>query len=201
MLIGLGLGPGDKELLTLKAIRLLKDADAVFVPGRIAHDLISDFRDATILEFPMTNDEEVIHQALERNADRMAVVALKGIAVLGIIGDPSFYSTFSRQCQVLADKYPEMSFSVEPGVSSITAFASRAHLAINGGFVVTDGADPDSLVLLKVKKPRSKVEELKKEGYTKFVLAERVFMEGERVYEGDDIPESSDYFSIMYARK
>ncbi len=201
MLIGLGLGPGDKELLTLRAVKLLKEADAVFVPGRIAHDLISEIREATILEFPMTNDEEVIRQALERNADRMAAVASNGTAVLGIIGDPSFYSTFSRQCEVVATKYPKVEFSVEPGISSITAFACRANLSIHGGFVVTDGADPESLVLLKVKKPRKKVEELKKEGYTRFVLAERVFMEGERVYEGDEIPESSDYFSIMYARK
>ena len=57
MLVGLGLGPGDPELLTLRAVRLIREADAVFVPGRLAKTLVAPYRDAEVLDFPMTGDE------------------------------------------------------------------------------------------------------------------------------------------------
>jgi precorrin-2/cobalt-factor-2 C20-methyltransferase len=201
MLIGVGLGPGDKELLTLKAVRLLRSADKVFVPGKLAKELVSEYCEPEVLEFPMVEDEGEIHRALERNADLIAPAARQGIAVLGIIGDPSFFSTFSRQYEVLKAKYPYVEMTVEPGISSITAFASRANLSLSGGFIVTDGAAPEAMVLLKVKKPRETMDRLRQQGYTRFVLAEKVFMDGETIYGEDRIPESSNYFSIMYARK
>lgn len=202
MLIGVGLGPGDEELLTLRAVRLLKEADKVFVPGKMALDIVSKYADAEVLEFPMTNDEGVIKAALQRNAEKIAPYARTGLVVLGIIGDPSFYSTFSRQCEIINESYPDIDHSVVPGISSITAFASRAKLSLAGGFMVTDGpSSPEAMVILKVKHPKQKMNELKKDGYKEFVLTERMFLQGEKVYAGEEIPESSDYFSIMFARK
>jgi precorrin-2/cobalt-factor-2 C20-methyltransferase len=201
MLIGLGLGPGDKELLTLRAVKLLREADAVFVPGKMAADLVRGYREPEVLSFPMTDDVEEIRSALVANARRIAEVATNGIAVLGMIGDPSFYSTFNRQCEILKEVRPDIICRVEPGISSITAFASRAGIALDGGFVVTDGEDPDAIIMLKVKNPRQKAEELRVRGYNEFVLAERVFLDHERIYRGDELPEKSDYFSIMMARK
>jgi precorrin-2/cobalt-factor-2 C20-methyltransferase len=201
MLIGLGLGPGDRELLTLKAVRLLRTAETVFVPGKMALELVSEYCQPVVLDFPMVEDEDEILRALERNTDLIAPAARNGTAVLGIIGDPSFFSTFSRQCEVLKTKHPDIEFAVEPGISSITAFASRANLSLSGGFIVTDGAPPEAMVLLKVRRPRETMDRLRDQGYNKFVLAERVFMEGESIYGDDRIPESSNYFSIMYARK
>ena len=202
MLIGLGLGPGDKELLTLKAVRLLRTADKVFVPGKIAYDLVKDHVEPVVMDFPMTSDEDLIRKKLAGQADIIAPYASQGLVVFGMIGDPSFYSTFSRLCQIISEKYPEIVFQVEPGISSITAFASRVSgLSINGGFVVSDGPDPESIVLLKVRHPREKVRELKERGYHQFYLAERIYMPGERIYCEEDMPENSDYFSIMFARR
>ena len=134
MLIGLGLGPGNPELLTLRAVRLLKEADTVFVPGRIAHDLVAPYREPVMLDFPMTDDETKIRHCLIRNAKKIAPVAEKGLAVFGILGDPNFFSTFSRLCAIIAETHPGIGYRTEPGVSSITAFASAAEIPVNDGF-------------------------------------------------------------------
>jgi len=201
MLIGLGLGPGNPELLTLRAVRLLKEADVVFVPGRIAQDLVAPYRDAVVLDFPMTEDEVHIRKCLEENAEKIAAAAQEGLAVFGILGDPNFFSTFSRLCSILAEKYPAIEYRTEPGISSITAFAAAAGISLNGGFMVSDGQVPDSRILLKVRHPQKKAAELQKEGYREFVLVERMFFPDMKIYHTGDLPEKSDYLSVMYARR
>jgi precorrin-2/cobalt-factor-2 C20-methyltransferase len=201
MLIGLGLGPGNPELLTLRAVRLLREADTVFVPGRIAYNLVAPYRDAVILKFPMTDDESLIRKCLLENAEKIAPAAQSGLAVFGILGDPNFFSTFSRLCSILAEKYPTIHYRTEPGISAITAFAAAAGISLNGGFIVSDGPDPDSRILLKVKHPKEKADELRREGYREFVLVERMYFADMKVYRNDDLPEKSDYLSVMYARR
>ncbi|BBL67452.1 cobalt-factor II C(20)-methyltransferase [Methanoculleus chikugoensis] len=202
MLVGVGLGPGDPELLTLRAVRLLGEASAVFVPGNLAYDLVKLYRpDAVVLNFPMTNDEDYIRTCMGENADRIAPHAKDGLAVFGIIGDPNFYSTFSRLCEVIATRYPEITFATEPGISSITAFASVANVPVAGGFLVSDGNGPESRIFMKVRRPAALAASLSKEGYSEFVLVERMFMPEQRVYQGDELPEKSDYFSILFARR
>lgn len=199
MLIGLGLGPGNPELLTLRSVRLLKEADAVFVPGKIARDLVSPYREAEVLDFPMTSDENRIRACMNKNAVKISGIARSGVAVLGILGDPNFYSTFSRLCEAMARMYPEIECRTEPGISSITAFASVANVPISGGFTVSDGSEQGSRILLKVRKPAEVAARLRDEGYSHFVLVERMYMEDERVYRDDGLPERSDYFSVLYA--
>ena len=201
MLIGLGLGPGNPELLTLRAVRLLKEADAVFVPGRIAGDLVAPYRDAVVLNFPMTEDEARIRQCLEENADQIAPVAKNGLVVFGILGDPNFFSTFSRLCEIMQKKYPGIECRTEPGISSITAFAAAAGLSLSGGFTVSDGAEPDARIILKVKKPQKMAKELRKVGYREFILVERMFFPDMKIYRDDELPTDSDYLSVMYARR
>ena len=201
MLIGLGLGPGNPELLTLRAVRLLKEADVVFVPGKIASNLVTPYRDAIMLDFPMTDDESRIKASLKENAAVIAPAARKGCAVFGILGDPNFYSTFSRLCAVMAEEYPDIECRTEPGISAITAFAAAANLSLSNGFLVSDGGMPDTRILLKVRRPKERAAELKKEGYREFVLVERMYFPDMKIYRNGDLPEQSDYLSVMYARR
>lgn len=202
MLTAVGLGPGDAELLTLRAVRLLSEADTVFVPGGIAQDLVKPYAKKIVaLEFPMTRDEEVITACMERNAEKIVPVAKNGKAVFGLIGDPNFYSTFSRLAEMVRARYPGLEVTTVPGISSITAVASHAEIPVNGAFLVTDGPDvPATKILMKVTHPREKAEMLKTEGYNDFIVVERMYMDGERVYRGT-LPEKTNYFSIMIARK
>jgi precorrin-2/cobalt-factor-2 C20-methyltransferase len=201
MLVGLGLGPGNPEFLTLRAVRLLKEADTVFVPGRIAHDLVKPYREPVMLDFPMTGDEGKIRECLKENAKKIAPVAQEGLAVFGILGDPNFFSTFSRLCAVIGETHPGIECRTEPGISSITAFAAAAGVPVNEGFTVSDGTTSDTKILLKVRKPLERATQLRAEGYREFVLVERMFFPDMKVYRNSHLPEKSDYMSVMYARK
>ena len=201
MLVALGLGPGDSDLITIRGAKLLTTADKVFVPGRIAKEIVSPYAKAEILDFPMTDDEVKIRHAMENNCDAIAPFAMKGTAVLGILGDPSFYSTFGKLCGVMKERHPEVQFKVEPGISSITAFASRLNVAVNSGLLVTDGSEHGCMVLLKVRSPLETMANLRKRGYNEFFLVERMYLEGEKVYGEEEMPERCDYMSVMFARR
>ena len=62
MLVGVGLGPGDPGLITLKTVETLQCADIVFVPGRLAASLVKPYAEPHLLEFPMTKDKKVLKQ-------------------------------------------------------------------------------------------------------------------------------------------
>ena len=199
MLIGLGLGPGDPELLTLKAIRILKESDKVFVPGKLALELVLPYTDAEILDFPMTHDKTTLDRTIDHNADVVAAEAMHKLVTFGLIGDPNFFSTFTRLKKRIREKYPHLFIETVPGISSITAFASRTDANIDRSFVVSDGSPVATKIVLKTRTPRKIMERLIEEGYTKFIFAEKLFSDEERVT--DEIPDKGDYFSILYASK
>lgn len=202
MLIAVGIGPGDPELLTVRAVRLIQEADQVFVPGKVAKEIIAPYRkDPVVLSFPMTDDENYIKKCIEVNAEKIARVAKDKMAVFCILGDPNFYGTFGRLCEVLNYKHPDIEYSSVPGVSSITALASAAGISINGGIEISDGSDIDSKILLKVRKPGETADVLRKEGYRNFILAEKMYMEDQKIYHDEDLPKESAYFSILFAGK
>ena len=99
----------------------------------------------------------------------------------------------------MKEQDPAIACRTEPGVSAITAFASVAGFSLSGGVEVSDGSLPSSRIILKVRRPRALAAQLRSEGYNRFILVERMYMENMKVYRDAGLPESSDYFSIMYA--
>ena len=202
MLIGVGLGPGDPELLTLKAVDVLKNSDKVYVPGRLAKDLVAPYADAEILEFPMIRDIEVLNALWKENADKVAEEARKGTVAFGLIGDPNFFSTFTHLKKVMRKHYPDIELATVPGISSITSFAARTDVAVESSFEVSDGSEVGYKIHLKATQPKTIVEQLEAEGYTEFIFAERLFSDNEFIiHKKEDIPEKGNYFSIIYGKK
>jgi precorrin-2/cobalt-factor-2 C20-methyltransferase len=200
MLVGVGLGPGSPDLLTLRAIEVLKNSKKVYVPGNLAYELVKSYKDAVILDFPMIRDRIELERIWEENARIVGEAAGTGVVSFALIGDPNFFSTFTHLKRKVRELYPEIVIDTVPGVSSITAFASRAGVEVDSSFEVSDGSDARSKVIIKVKKPREVIESLKKDGYTEFMLFENLFMDDEAIYQ-NDLPDKADYLSILYAKR
>ncbi len=199
MLIGVGLGPGDPELLTMAAIKALKKSKKVYVPGKLASDLVAPYAMSEILDFPMIHDKEELARLWGKNAKIIADAARDGIISFAVIGDPNFFSTFSHLRKTIEEKFPEIEITTIPGVSAITAQAARTNAAIEGSFVVTDGSPVKTKIILKAKNPEKIKEKLSKEGFNEFIYAQRLFMENENVTR--ELPQHGDYFSMVIARR
>ena len=199
MLIGVGLGPGNPDLLTLWAVKALKESRKVFVPGKLAEKLVSPYAKAEILDFPMIQDKFELSKLWEKNAGIVADEARKGIVSFAVLGDPNVFSTFSHLKRTLNKNHPDIEITTIPGVSSITAQAARTNTSIDSSFVVSDGSPVDTKIIIKSKHPQNARKTLVDEGFNEFIFAERLFMNNEKVT--DDIPEVGDYFSLMVAKR
>ena len=140
-LFGVGVGPGDPELLTLKAQRVLQRVPIVCVPQSetsresFAYNIARDFIDTSKQEilritFPTDDEEgaaEVWHNAAESITKRLK----QGSDVAFITeGDPMLYSTFSYVLESLRTHHPELPVEIVPGVSSVMAAAASARVPL-----------------------------------------------------------------------
>jgi len=199
MLIGVGLGPGNPDLLTLSAVKMLKKSMKVFVPGKLAEKLVAPYARARILDFPMIHDRFELLKLWDKNAGIVAEEAKKGLVSFAVLGDPNVFSTFSHLRRTIEKNHPEIEIMTIPGVSSITAQAARTNTSIDSSFMVSDGSPVDTKIILKSKHPQNVKTTLMNEGFNEFIFAERLFMENERVT--DHIPEVGDYFSMLVAKQ
>ncbi|HHI70096.1 MAG TPA: precorrin-2 C(20)-methyltransferase, partial [Rhodobacteraceae bacterium] len=136
-LYGIGLGPGDAELMTLKAARLIRAAQVVSYPAlaggdsfarSIAAELLTDDVQEIRIDVPMVVDRGPAQAAYDKAADEISAVLETGLDVVVLCeGDPFFYGSFMYLYARLSGRF---AVEVVPGVTSMTASAAALGLPL-----------------------------------------------------------------------
>ena len=221
-LYGVGVGPGDPELLTLKAVRVLREADVVLVPDSVKADktalhIASAYLQNKTVETvttPMVRDKAVVDAAYTAAADRICALLDQGRQVAFLtLGDPTVYSTYMYiHEKVLARGYD---VEVVPGVPSFCAAAARLNLSLCQGseplLIVPASHGAEGLLDVKANKVFMKAgksilelqSQLRDRGLLDHAaMVENCSMENERVYPRfADLQEASGYFSLVIAKE
>jgi precorrin-2/cobalt-factor-2 C20-methyltransferase len=147
-LVGVGVGPGDPELLTLKAVRAIREAEVILAPTRrpggrsMALEIVREHVDeqrqrVVVLPFP-----EGPHPQPWDDVARQIVAELgaSGRGVFLTEGDPLLFGSFGDVVAALRTVQPELAVEIIPGVSSVTAAAAAA------GVPLTDSRERLALV-------------------------------------------------------
>ncbi len=222
-LYGIGVGPGDPELLTLKAYRILKEVDMIVSPrsredkGSLALLTIKEIikeRKHIVVEpvFPMTKNQAKLEYYWKKAREEVLEKG-KGCETVAFItlGDPSIYSTFYRFLEFLRDFVDEV--EVIPGVTSFSACSSIAKVPIaEGNEIVSIAPDvkenenamqviqnSDSVIFLK---PKNMDEIKNKLGNKKAILGVRVGFKDQKIISGKvtEIEEPTHYLSTLIVK-
>ncbi|WP_316671054.1 precorrin-2 C(20)-methyltransferase [uncultured Propionibacterium sp.] len=142
--IGVGVGPGDPELVTLKAVRVLRAADVVLVPfteasvggpGRAERIIAQVVPDCTArirrVPFSMAQRRGVGARRAEswRASADAAVEAFESggrTVAFATVGDPAVFSTFSYLRATVAERLPDVAYELVPGITAMQALAAAS---------------------------------------------------------------------------
>ncbi len=151
-LYGVGVGPGDPELITVKAFRILKESPVIAYPRKMrgAKSYALTIMEAYVnpaekqmlgLTFPMTKDKEALEKQWTKTVADVWGFLQEGKDVAFVTeGDPMIYSTFIHMMRLMNAEHPEVEVRSIPGISSITASASTL------GIPLADGDDQIAIV-------------------------------------------------------
>lgn len=141
-----GCGPGDPELLTVKAVNAIKNADVIMCPtskeGKpsIALSVVSSLIDKdkkpeiVNLVFPMTKDKDILENTWQKNSQIIAESVFSGKKVVYLtVGDPYLYSTWIYLHRELSVTHPNINITVIPGIVSMFTFASKIGISLAEG--------------------------------------------------------------------
>lgn len=227
---GVGVGPGDPELITVKAKNLLECVRYVFTPisgmgeKSIAYSIAKNFisPDAAVesLVFPMTTERTVCEKAWEENVMKIVAVIEKGNdAAFITIGDPMTYSTYGYLLKKMKTMYPDVRPITVPGVPSYLAGAASANLPLaEGNEVLTliPGNTPgekinkllslsDTAIFLKHHKKTEKLCKILQDENlnNKAIYVSRCGFEDQIVTSNPtpDLLEKADYLSLLVVKK
>ena len=220
------MGPGDPELLTLKAYRILKEVDMIVAPKSredkrslallTIEKIIKERENELIVVepvFPMTKDQEKLDYYWKKAREEVLEKG-KGCETMAFVtlGDPSMYSTFYRFLEIFKDAVDGV--EVIPGVTSFSSCSSIAKVPIaEGNEVVSIVPDvkgnknavqviqsSDSLIFLKPKNTE-KIENML--GNKKAILGVKVGFKDQEMFIGklSEIKEKTHYLATLIVKK
>jgi precorrin-2/cobalt-factor-2 C20-methyltransferase len=207
-LYGIGVGPGDPELMTVKGARALQRCRHVFVPKaraaseslalKIAKPHLPADSVAHELVFPMTTDRDELTERWNESAGEVAAVIDSGEdACFLTLGDPLLYSTYIYLARALRERMPDVNIITVPGITSVNAAAALAEFPLGEGrenVTIVPTADDTAavrraieqggtVVLMKIGKRLEAVLDVLEETGTigRAVFVSRIGMEDQRI--------------------
>jgi len=217
-LYGIGVGPGDKELLTIKAVRAIENSSVIVAPSSMkdgdsialetAKEYIKDGTEIVIKHFPMgkKDREEKAKEAYSFIEEKLREG--KNVSFL-TIGDPYVYSTYIHMLKHMEER----GFNIEtiPGITSFCAAASLVDrtlvigdnpLMILPANRVKDIKDEKYVVIMKVYKYEEKVVDILEEKGFDYVYVSRAGREGQLILtDKEEIKSARDYMSLILASR
>lgn len=222
-LYGVGVGPGDPELMTLKAVRLIRENMIIAVPGadpketvayKIAVQAVPELAEKELLPIymPMTHDPEELERNHAKGAQTLEEVLDKGKNIVFLtLGDPCVYSTFSYlQKRVENDGYHTELVS---GITSFCAAAARLNIPLsewNEQLHVVPAVhrldstlnESGNYILMKSGKKMNQVKEILAQSGRDVLMVENCGMENEHIYRSvEEIPDDAGYYSLIIAKE
>ena len=220
---GVGVGPGDPELMTLKACRLIKENEVIALPGKVPQETVAyKIAVAAVPELyekelvpivvPMVRDRELLKESHRRAADTIERYLDEGKNVVYLtLGDPTIYCTFSYIQHLLeADGYnvelvsgiPSFCAAAAVLKTSLTEWDQELHVipALHN----TEGKLelPGSYVLMKSASHMADVKEMLRRSGHVVQGVENCTMENQRIYRSlEEIPDDAGYFSLLIAKE
>ena len=228
-LYGIGVGPGDPELMTVKAARLVSEADVIITPKtekkdgsvalNIAKPYIKDHTEIVPVVFPMVLNDDTQKEGWEEARNIITKLLSEGKQVVFLtLGDPMFYSTYMYVYRLVENSGYEI--ETVPGVTAFCAIGSHLGypivekeevLAIVLATAPKEKIDKvlavaDDAVIMKVYRNFGEVQEtLKKHNMAdEAVMISRVGLDGEEIYRGlQDMPADTklNYLSTILAKR
>jgi precorrin-2/cobalt-factor-2 C20-methyltransferase len=230
-LYGIGVGPGDPELLTLKAAKVLKQVAHVFAAASskndysLARDIVRDHLPPDVpvdqLAFPMTFNSESLEDAWQANCEEVVKILQQGKNVAFLtLGDPLTFSTFIYLMRKIRFRLPGVTVMTIPGITSYQAAAACANLPLSEGeesITLISGAKggsrlkevvefSDNVVLMKTYKQFHQIlAQIESAGLTdRCCFVSRCGLDGqvvERDFQKLTLMEQPNYLSLMIIKK
>jgi len=221
---GVGVGPGDPKLITLRAVEVLQEIEVIAIPKSkmeresIAWEIAKSHCPSGVrimeLEMPMTSDESILRAAWQSAADKIQDEMQKGNSVAFLtLGDPSLYSTYSYLLTILEPVLSPEQIETIPGITAMAAAAARVNWPLATGdepLVILPGIEGleeyekyPNLVLMKVSRNLPEVLKRTQTTGAQAVLATRVGQAGEniRVLDAQEELEKVDYLSLVLLKQ